>query len=126
MYITHLLASPVRGKKYRVIFDDGTFTDFGAQGMSDYTIHHDRTRKERYMKRHKKDLETRDIHRAGYLSWYLLWGFPSLSKSVTAYNKWIVGHTTIPLDLELWLSTDKASYERKMIQLGLPAYVKVN
>jgi hypothetical protein len=29
--------SPLKSKKYRATFDDGTHTDFGFAGMEDYT-----------------------------------------------------------------------------------------
>jgi hypothetical protein len=49
-------------------------THFGAKGMDDYTIKGDKEQRERYRARHKKDLETKDPTRAGFLSYYLLWG----------------------------------------------------
>jgi len=49
-------------------------TYFGAAGMSDYTINKDKERRQRYRDRHSKDLETGDPTRAGYLSYYILWG----------------------------------------------------
>ena len=49
-------------------------THFGAKGMDDYTITHDKEQRERYRQRHKKDLDTKDPSRAGFLSYYLLWG----------------------------------------------------
>lgn len=42
--------------------------------MDDYTLTHDKDQRDRYRQRHKKDLETRDPTKAGYLSYYLLWG----------------------------------------------------
>jgi len=48
-------------------------THFGADGMSDYTLHKDKARRTRYRKRHLKDLRG-DPTRAGYLSYYVLWG----------------------------------------------------
>lgn len=53
---------------------------FGADGMSDYTLHKDKARRTRYRKRHLKDLRG-DPTRAGYLSYYILWG-NSTSKKV--------------------------------------------
>jgi hypothetical protein len=69
-----IVKSQVKGKKYTAIFEDGTKTSFGAEGMSDYTIHKDKKRRDNYRARHKKDLDTNDPKRAGYLSYYLLWG----------------------------------------------------
>ena len=49
-------------------------TNFGASGMDDYTKTHDTEQRARYRTRHSKDLETGDPTRAGFLSYYLLWG----------------------------------------------------
>jgi hypothetical protein len=46
--------------------------------MDDYTLTHDKQQRSRYRERHKKDLKTRDPTRAGFLSYYILWG-PSTS-----------------------------------------------
>ena len=61
---------------------------FGASGMSDYTINKDKDRREKYRKRHLKDLNTNDPLRAGYLSYYLLWGDSTiLEKNIIDYKK---------------------------------------
>jgi hypothetical protein len=62
-------------------------TDFGAAGMSDYTLHHDKERRSRYITRHIKDLRTNDPTRAGYLSMYILWNKPSVKGSIIDYKK---------------------------------------
>tara|TARA_R100001086_G_scaffold64299_1_gene29886 strand:+ start:143 stop:448 length:306 start_codon:yes stop_codon:yes gene_type:complete len=85
--------SPNKDKKLRAIFKDRDGkvvkqTDFGAKGMSDYTIHKDKERRSRYRKRHKKDLDTKDFKRAGYLSYYILWGDSSnLQTAIKDYKK---------------------------------------
>jgi len=70
--------SKAEGKKYTATFQlDSNATkkvNFGAKGMDDYTLTHDTAQRERYRKRHAKDLETRDYTRAGFLSYYILWG----------------------------------------------------
>jgi hypothetical protein len=85
-----IIDSPIKGKKLRAIFynEDGKtkHTDFGAEGMEDYTIHHDKERRKRYWDRHKKDLETDDPTRAGFLSWYILWNKKSIKASVADYK----------------------------------------
>ena len=74
--------------KYLAIFKDGTKTKFGASGYSDYTMHHDLVRRDRYRERHKKDLETANPKRAGYLSYYILWGDSSnINENIRAYKK---------------------------------------
>lgn len=60
--------------------------NFGAAGMSDYTIHKDKERRERYRARHKKDLRTNDPTRAGYLSLGILWSKPTLKESISFYK----------------------------------------
>jgi len=83
-----LIHSPLPQHKWRAIFKDGTHTDFGATGMDDYTLKHDKEQRERYRTRHRKDLETHDPKRAGYLSWYLLWGdSTSLNANLMQYQK---------------------------------------
>ena len=88
MRLVRVVESPVTGKKYRAEFEGGKHTDFGASGMSDYTINQDKDRRERYRSRHRKDLETNDPTRAGYLSWYLLWGdSTSLRTNIAEYKR---------------------------------------
>jgi hypothetical protein len=83
-----LIVSPRKEKKWRAMFDDGTHTDFGDATMEDYTQTGDKKRREAYRSRHKKDLDTNDPQRAGYLSYYLLWGESrSLSKNLAAYKE---------------------------------------
>jgi hypothetical protein len=75
-------------KKWVAIFSDGTQTRFGAAGMNDYTLTGDKAAREAYRARHKRDLETKDPKRAGYLSYYILWGdSTSIKKNVADFNK---------------------------------------
>jgi len=81
------------GKKYMAVFTDTSSgrtkkTHFGAAGMTDYLISKDKDRRARYRSRHKKDLQTRDPTRSGFLSYYLTWGdSTSLRTNVSAYKK---------------------------------------
>jgi hypothetical protein len=62
-------------------------THFGSFGMSDYTIHKDSKRKQRYLLRHKKN-ENWDIPvSAGSLSRYILWNKKSIDESIVDYKK---------------------------------------
>ena len=84
--------SPIAGKKFRAVFYDAEFdktkhTDFGASGYDDYTRTHDKAQRDRYRERHKKDLDTDDPTRAGFLSYYLLWSKPTLAEAVRKYRK---------------------------------------
>lgn len=74
--------------KYIAHFTNGRKTQFGAKGYEDYTTHHDVKRREAYRKRHAKDLDTNDPYRAGYLSYYILWGdSTSIVENIRNYNK---------------------------------------
>ena len=83
-----LEASPRKEKKWRATFEDGTHTDFGDASAEDFTQHGDKVRRDRYRQRHKKDLNTGDPKRAGFLSYYILWGSStSIAKNLAAYKK---------------------------------------
>jgi len=63
-------------------------TPFGYKGMEDYTMHKDKQRRENYRSRHKRDLRTNDPTRAGYLSYYILWGdSTSYRTNLAAFKK---------------------------------------
>lgn len=83
--------SPKEDKKYRATFNTGNdklkHTDFGAFGMSDFTLHKDVERRGRYIKRHLKDLKTKDPMRAGYLSMFILWNKRTLNASIKDYRR---------------------------------------
>ena len=83
-------------KKWTAIFkldnDKEKKVDFGYYNKNDlkndYTLHKDKERRERYRKRHEKDLKTNDPMRAGYLSYYILWGdSTSMKKNIASYKK---------------------------------------
>ena len=61
---------------------------FGASGMDDYTKTHNKEQRDRYRTRHAKDLQTHDPTRAGFLSYYILWGnSTSLQTNIAAYKR---------------------------------------
>ena len=65
-------------------FVDGKKISFGAAGASDFTIHKDPARKERYISRHAKreDWEKSGVKTAGHWSKHLLWNKDTLRKSI--------------------------------------------
>jgi hypothetical protein len=82
--------SKASGKKYTATFETNGRTKqihFGAAGMSDYTKHKDRARRQRYITRHKKDLRTNNPARAGYLSMFVLWNKTSVSAGIADYRR---------------------------------------
>jgi hypothetical protein len=61
---------------------------FGAKGMSDYTIHHDKLRREHYLSRHRTTEDWSNPMTAGALSKWLLWGdSTSLSANVSSFKR---------------------------------------
>jgi len=85
MYLIRLTESPLKSKKLRAYFSDGTHTDFGSRGYDDYTTHHDEDRKERYLKRHSKREDWEDYKSAGALSRWILWNEKTIEKSLKEY-----------------------------------------
>jgi hypothetical protein len=62
-------------------------TKYGFSGMDDYTLTHSKDQRDRYRSRHSKDLQTHDPTRAGYLSYYVLWGpSTSVAANLAAYR----------------------------------------
>lgn len=94
MRLISIIKSPRPGKKWRANFEhDGHgaektqfHTDFGASGYQDLTQHGDPERARRYRIRHKKDLETNNPTKAGFLSYYILWATPDFKANVAAYK----------------------------------------
>lgn len=86
MKLVKIEKSPLKTKKYRAYFDNDKHTDFGAAGYEDYTMHKNPDRADLYRRRHKKDLETNDPTRAGYLSYYILWSAPTLEQGIQTYK----------------------------------------
>ena len=79
-------------KKLMAVFtkDNGRkkTTYFGQAGAPDYTLTKDKKQRKRYRDRHKKDLQTGDYTRAGYLSYYILWGTSTSRKeNIAAYKR---------------------------------------
>ena len=61
---------------------------FGQRGMSDYTKHKDKTRKQRYLNRHSGMGEHwNKPDTAGALSKWILWNKPSFHASVANFKK---------------------------------------
>ena len=87
-----LKRSTRKDKKYMAIFYDDNrkkikTTHFGASGMSDFTIHKDEDRKQRYLDRHKANENWNDFYTAGALSKWILWNKTTISSSIADYMK---------------------------------------
>jgi hypothetical protein len=84
--------SPIKTKKFRASFSDGTHTDFGAAGMQNYggvgkERHLDKERKKRYIARHKARENWNDPKSPGALSRWVLWNKETLQASIQDYKK---------------------------------------
>ena len=80
-----------KNKKLKAIFYDGDkkikTVQFGSKGMSDFTIHKDKERKQRYLDRHRKRENWNDPMTAGALSRWILWNKPTLDASIKDFKK---------------------------------------
>jgi hypothetical protein len=84
--------STQKTKKLMAIFYDDNgkkikTVHFGSAGMSDFTIHKDKERKERYLDRHRKRENWNAPMTAGALSRWILWNKPTLQGSIRDYKK---------------------------------------
>jgi len=91
MKLKTLRKSLKSAKKYDAVFetDEGRekVVSFGAAGMSDFTLHHDEARKERYLNRHRKNEHWDKPDTPGSLSRWILWNKKTLKASVRDYKK---------------------------------------
>ena len=81
--------SPRKDKKLEAIVDAKNTVQFGATGYSDYTLHKDPERKQRYINGHKNNegWGRSGIASAGFYSRWVLWNKPSISSSIQDLNK---------------------------------------
>lgn len=87
-----VVKSHLATKKYDAIFtfDDGhtKTVPFGAANFSDYTIHHDKERRSRYISRHSRSEHFNEPMTAGSLSKWILWGeSTSLRENIRSFKK---------------------------------------
>jgi hypothetical protein len=74
--------------KWIAEFKDGKRTAFGAVGMDDYTITHDKEQRRRYLNRHRAHENWNDPKSAGALSRFILWGdSTSIHANKAAYER---------------------------------------
>ena len=75
-----------KDKKYSAVIDGKKTIHFGATGYSDYSVHKDPERKQRYINRHKSREDWSDPTTAGFMSKNLLWNKPTLTESIKDTN----------------------------------------
>jgi hypothetical protein len=64
-----------------------TTVRFGAKGYSDYTLHTDPVRRDRYLRRHQSTEDWSNYTSAGFWARWLLWNQPSLKQSAADITK---------------------------------------
>jgi hypothetical protein len=74
-------------KKFFIITSTGKKVYFGSANMSDFTIHKDPERKNRYIQRHQKRENWNDKNTAGFWSRWYLWNLPTKEASYTDIKK---------------------------------------
>lgn len=75
----YIKPSTRKGKKWMVRVD-GRLIHFGSAFHQDYTIHHDKERRRRYITRHKND-HIDDFTKPGAWSMWLLWSHPDIEQA---------------------------------------------
>lgn len=82
--------SKIKGKKLTAVFYEDNkkikTTHFGAAGMSDFTIHKDPQRKQRYLSRHRARENWNAPMTAGALSRWILWNKKTRSASIRDFK----------------------------------------
>ena len=72
-------------KKYEAVIDGRKTVSFGAKGYSDFTLHKDPERKQRYIQRHQnnEDWSKTGINTPGFYAKHVLWNKDTTQKSIT-------------------------------------------
>lgn len=68
-----LVPSPLKVKRWRLIFSDEKKIDFGSKTMDNFLIHKDEVRRQRFLNRWKNNKYINDKERPLYYSVNLLW-----------------------------------------------------
>tara|TARA_R100001463_G_scaffold25024_1_gene59488 strand:+ start:385 stop:678 length:294 start_codon:yes stop_codon:yes gene_type:complete len=82
-----LKQSPRKYKRFRIIFDDGKFVDFGADGAKTFVDGRTEKEREAWIARHKDDKYYNDKRSGIYHSRMLLWTKPKLREAIKEYEK---------------------------------------
>ena len=82
-----LKQSPRKYKRFRIIFDDGKFVDFGADGAKTFVDGRTEKEREAWIARHRNDKYYNDKRSGIYHSRMLLWTKPKLREAIKEYEK---------------------------------------
>ena len=91
MKLITIRPAKAKGKKLEAVFETDSgrskTVPFGSEGMSDFTIHKDEERKQRYLDRHRARENWDKPDTAGALSRWILWNKPTLEASIRDYKQ---------------------------------------
>jgi hypothetical protein len=82
-----LSKSSRKDKKFQVRIDGEKTIHFGATGYSDFTLHKDKKRRDRYDNRHRAREDWTDPLTAGFWAKWILWNKPTLLGSIRDTNR---------------------------------------
>ena len=84
-----LESHPRQTKKYEANIDGRKTVSCGAKGYSNFTLHKDPERKQRYIQRHQnnEDWSKTGINTPGFYAKHVLWNKDTIQKSVTDLKK---------------------------------------
>ena len=87
--MTNIEISPSHqpSKKYKAVIDNRKTVHFGLKNASDFTIHKDAERKQRYINRHRKNEDWSDPQTAGFYAKNILWNKPTIQASIKDTNQ---------------------------------------
>ena len=87
MKIYMLKQSPRKYKRFRIIFDDGKFVDFGSDVGKTFVDGRTEKEREAWIARHKDDKYYNDKRSGIYHSRMLLWSEPKLREAIKEYER---------------------------------------
>jgi hypothetical protein len=75
-----------KDKKYKAVVDNKKTVYFGSKGASDFTLHNDEARKQRYIARHRDRENWSDPTTAGFYAKHILWNKQTVQASIKDTN----------------------------------------
>lgn len=83
-----IIPSKRPAKKYEAVFSNGKSVHFGLRGSNTYLDNGDKTKRENYLNRHKKNENWNDPYSAGALSAFITWGnTTNLQSNIKEFNR---------------------------------------
>jgi hypothetical protein len=82
-----IFPSERKDKKFKAVIDNRKTIHFGSRGASDFTLHKNEVRKQRYIDRHRKNEDWTDPNTAGFYAKHILWNKPTIKGSIKDVNQ---------------------------------------